>query len=190
MPILTHPPSFVFFNNLQKHQPHQPGHKKNRNRIVFAVPALYNSATAQGNRNVPQLYRSAPQRSFCQFQPKLTGRDIFTNHIFSNFYFIRLFYFLSDCFCRKDKSFSLNRHHLRGKILMTDDFLTRCTPATELTSLSGRTGGARYLLHNDLLSSVDINSRSSRLLRKLYAVDSVPRSRIISIGSLDIVYFG
>ncbi len=21
-------PSFVFFNNLQKHQPHQPGHKK------------------------------------------------------------------------------------------------------------------------------------------------------------------
>ena len=133
---------------------------------------------------------SAPQRSFCQFQPKLTGRDIFTNHIFSNFYFIRLFYFLSDCFCRKDKSFSLNRHHLRGKILMTDDFLTRCTPATELTSLSGRTGGARYLLHNDLLSSVDINSRSSRLLRKLYAVDSVPRSRIISIGSLNIVYFG
>ena len=41
-------PSFVFFNSLQKHQPHQPGHKKNRNRIVFAVPALYNSATAQG----------------------------------------------------------------------------------------------------------------------------------------------
>ena len=71
-----------------------------------------------------------------------------------------------------------------------DDFLSRCTPVTELTSLSGRTGGARYLLHNHLLASVDVNTRSSRLLRKLNAVDSVPRSRVSSIGSFDIVYSG
>ncbi len=31
-------PSFVFFNNLQKHQPHQPGHKKT-GTALFAVPA-------------------------------------------------------------------------------------------------------------------------------------------------------
>ena len=39
------------------------------------------------------------------------------------------------------------------------------------------------LLHEDLLASVDINSRSSRLLRKLIAVDSVPRSGVVSISA-------
>ena len=45
--------------------------------------------STQVNRNVPQLYHSAPQRSFCQFQPKLTGRGIFLNGILHKVFIYR-----------------------------------------------------------------------------------------------------
>ena len=44
--------------------------------------------STQGNRNVPQLYHSAPQRRINQFQPKLMG-GVFLNGILHKVFIYR-----------------------------------------------------------------------------------------------------